>query len=150
MNTHTDTQAFPRMKHSRSDSNVTLGRRDTMSTLGDFDTELPPMSPSVSDDHSRQGSSSSRQSIFLRMQQKREEQRRSIYAYRASNARQQQQQPMVYPAMLSLVARELYRRLSIRTIRKNDIEHHNVFEGKEAVVCMFSFFDKWIIIDVFI
>ncbi|CDH50305.1 rho guanyl nucleotide exchange factor [Lichtheimia corymbifera JMRC:FSU:9682] len=126
-------QAFPRMKHSRSDSNVTLGRRDTMSTLGDFDTELPPMSPSVSDDHSRQGSSSSRQSIFLRMQQKREEQRRSIYAYRASNARQQHQQPMVYPAMLSLVARELYRRLSIRTIRKNDIEHHNVFEGKEAV-----------------
>lgn len=125
------------MKHSRSDSNVTLGRRDTMSTLGDFDTELPPpMSPSVSDDHSRQGASS-RQSIFLRMQQKREEQRRSIYAYRTSNSRQQQQQPMVYPAMLSLVARELYQRLSIRTIRKNDIEHHNVFEGKEAVVCFF-------------
>ncbi|KAI7886615.1 hypothetical protein K492DRAFT_203143 [Lichtheimia hyalospora FSU 10163] len=122
-------QGFPRMKHSRSDSNVTLGRRDTISTLGDFDAELPPMSPSVSDDHSRQGSS--RQSIFLRMQQKREEQRRSIYAYRATNVRQQQ--PMVYPAMLSLVARELYRRLSIRTIRKNDIEHHNVFEGKEAV-----------------
>ncbi|KAI9267941.1 hypothetical protein BDA99DRAFT_435610 [Phascolomyces articulosus] len=40
---------------------------------------------------------------------------------------------MVYPAVLSLVARELYRRLPTTTLVKNDIEHHHVFRGKDAV-----------------
>ena len=89
----------------------------------------------ISPDHSKAGS---RTSIFLRMQQKREEQRKSIYAYRYSRIGspqpQQNQLSMVYPAVLSLVAQELYRRLPTTTLVKNDIEHHNVFRGKDAVV----------------
>ncbi|KAI9323223.1 CNH domain-containing protein [Dichotomocladium elegans] len=106
----------PRMICTRSDSTVSLNTpresRDTDSL------------PSPSSEHSRPGSS--RLSIFLKMQQKREERRKSIFAYRASK-------PTVYPAILSLVARELYRRLSTRSITRNNIEYHNVFEGKEAV-----------------
>lgn len=123
--------------HSRSDSSITLSHTnistDSLSRIScdtDLDTfagDVPPLSASVSEGTQEK----SRQSIFLRMQQKREEQRKSIYAYRQNN---QLQQPMVYPAILSIVARELYRRLSTSTIKKDDIEYHDVFRGKDAVV----------------
>ncbi|KAG2227132.1 hypothetical protein INT45_003862 [Circinella minor] len=98
------------------------------------DTEYSELHSPISPDNSKAGS---RTSIFLRMQQKREEQRKSIYAYRYSRVGspqpQQNQLSMVYPAVLSLVAQELYRRLPTTTLIKNDIEHHNVFRGKDAV-----------------
>lgn len=39
-----------------------------------------------------------------------------------------------YPALLSHTAQELYRRLPVRTLRKDDIEYPMSFNGKEAVV----------------
>ncbi|KAI9024369.1 hypothetical protein CLU79DRAFT_746769 [Phycomyces nitens] len=42
----------------------------------------------------------------------------------------------VYPALLSHVAREIYRRLQTGTLVKNGIVYHDVFSGKEATDCM--------------
>ncbi|KAL0083844.1 CNH domain-containing protein [Phycomyces blakesleeanus] len=69
-------------------------------------------------------------SMFLKMQRKQEEQRKSIYAYRT-------QKPLViYPAMLSRVAREMYRRIHTTHLIKDDIQYHHVFSGTEAVDCL--------------
>lgn len=40
----------------------------------------------------------------------------------------------LYPALLSRMAQELYRRLPVRTLVKDDIEYLHAFSGKEAVV----------------
>ncbi|ORX57578.1 hypothetical protein DM01DRAFT_1319549 [Hesseltinella vesiculosa] len=44
--------------------------------------------------------------------------------------------PRCYPALLSKVAFEFYRRLPLRTLVKNDIEYPHSFSGKEAVDCL--------------
>ncbi|KAI9491084.1 CNH domain-containing protein [Zychaea mexicana] len=126
----------PLMAQSRSEPITTFTIDDK--PRESCDTELSNELNSPIDNSSIKGSSS-RTSIFLRMQQKREEQRKSIYAYRYSRIgspqphHQLHQPSMVYPAVLSLVARELYRRLPTTTLIKDDIEHHNVFRGKDAV-----------------
>ncbi|CEP16510.1 hypothetical protein [Parasitella parasitica] len=65
-------------------------------------------------------------SVFSsKMQLKREEQLRSIDAYRS-------QQISIYTALLSEVARELFRRITCSTLVKDGREYHEVFSGKEA------------------
>ncbi|ORZ25987.1 CNH domain-domain-containing protein [Absidia repens] len=41
-----------------------------------------------------------------------------------------------YPALLSRMAEELYRRLPVQTLVKDDIEYPHAFSGKEAVECL--------------
>lgn len=131
----TDLWSDIRMMPSRSDSTLSLTcpcpddlpQRRKMSEGGDSSIAL---SSSLGEDPART-------SIFLRMQQKREQQRKSIYAYRfcRSNVPSNHHHSiMVYPALLSVVARELYHSLGTMTLRKNDIEYHDVFHGKDAVV----------------
>lgn len=43
-------------------------------------------------------------------------------------------QPLYYRAFLSSIAFEFKRRIILSDRIKNDIEYHNVFDGKEAVV----------------
>jgi hypothetical protein len=67
-------------------------------------------------------------SVFLsKMQLKREEQQKSIDAYRS-------QQTVIYTALLSEVAREFHKRITLSNMTKDGIEYHDVFNGKEAVV----------------
>lgn len=67
-------------------------------------------------------------SIFLsKMQSKREEQQKSIDAYRS-------QHTAIYTALLSEVANEFHKRITLSTMTKDGIEYHDVFNGKEAVV----------------
>jgi hypothetical protein len=67
-------------------------------------------------------------SVFLsKMQLKREEQQKSIDAYRS-------QHTVIYTALLSEVAREFHKRIALSTMTKDGIEHHDVFNGKQAVV----------------
>ncbi|KAI8082890.1 CNH domain-containing protein [Halteromyces radiatus] len=42
----------------------------------------------------------------------------------------------LYPALLSRVAQELYKRLPVQTLFKDDIEYPHTFNGKEAVECL--------------
>lgn len=64
-------------------------------------------------------------SLFLtKMQLKREEQQKSIDAYRS---------PPIYTAILSQVAVEFYKRVTLSSLTKDGIEYHNVFTGKEAI-----------------
>ncbi|CAO3582374.1 unnamed protein product [Absidia cylindrospora] len=42
----------------------------------------------------------------------------------------------LYPALLSRMAEELYRRLPVQTLVKDDIEYPHAFSGKEAVECL--------------
>ncbi|KAI9023575.1 CNH domain-containing protein [Phycomyces nitens] len=106
---------------SRSESSLSLSepfrRMSTDTELSDSIDSFPLPSDGQS-------------SMFLRMQEKQEEQRRSIYAYRT-------QKPLViYPAMLSRVAREMYRRIHTTHLIKDDITYHHVFSGTEAVDCL--------------
>ncbi|KAI8142477.1 CNH domain-containing protein [Fennellomyces sp. T-0311] len=45
---------------------------------------------------------------------------------------------MIYPAILSVIARELYRRLPTASLVKDNIEYHNVFRGRDAVERLLS------------
>lgn len=64
-------------------------------------------------------------SVFLtKMHLKREEQQKSIDAYRSQH---------VYTALLSQVAHEFHKRITLSSLTKDGIEYHHVFSGKDAV-----------------
>jgi hypothetical protein len=81
------------------------------------------------------------------MQQKRDDQQKSIDAYYRTN--DPNYQPF-YTALLSQVASELYKRITLCTLVKDDIEHHDVFHGKEAVVNAYYYIYTGFIIYLFI
>lgn len=64
-------------------------------------------------------------SFLLKMQQKRQEQQKSIDAYYNKS---------IHNALLSQVASEFYRRISLATLTRDNIEHRDAFSGKEAIV----------------
>ncbi|RCI05139.1 RHO1 GDP-GTP exchange protein 2 [Rhizopus stolonifer] len=69
-------------------------------------------------------------SIFLsKMQQKREEQQKSIDAYRS----QHQSSMSVSKALLSEIANELYKTITLSNMTKEGIEYHDVFSGKDVI-----------------
>lgn len=66
-------------------------------------------------------------SALLKIQEKRQEQLKSINAYRS--------QQKLNIALLSEIANEFHRKVTLSTaMSKDGIEHHDVFNGKEAVV----------------
>lgn len=71
---------------------------------------------------------------FVKMQEKRQEQLKSINAYLS--------QQKLNIALLSEIANEFYKKVSLSTaMSKDGIEHHDVFNGKEAVV-MYTY--EWV------
>jgi hypothetical protein len=71
------------------------------------------------------------ESYFLsKMELKREEQQKSINAYRSQS--NSVEEP-VYPALLSQVALEFHKRITLSILTKDGIEHHDVFTGKEVI-----------------
>lgn len=72
-------------------------------------------------------------SLFLsKMELKREQQQKSIDAYRSQSTTKPIEEP-VYTALLSQVAQEFHKRITLSILAKDGIEHHDVFTGKEAV-----------------
>lgn len=73
-------------------------------------------------------------SVLLKINEKRQEQLKSIHAYR-------QQQQNLNIALLSEIANEFYKKITIATtMSKDGIEHHDVFTGKEAVVKYYYYY----------
>ncbi|ORE01506.1 hypothetical protein BCV72DRAFT_236298 [Rhizopus microsporus var. microsporus] len=68
-------------------------------------------------------------SFLLKMQQKKQEQQKSIDAYYNKS---------IHNALLSQVASEFYRRISLATLTRDNIEYRDAFSGKEAINCLLS------------